>query len=32
MTGEASIMVRRSNLWGALWWGFRQRVRTDILL
>jgi putative peptide zinc metalloprotease protein len=32
MTGEASVTVRRSNLWGALWWGFRQRVRTDILL
>jgi len=32
MTGEASVTVRRSNLWGALWWGVRQRVRTDILL
>jgi putative peptide zinc metalloprotease protein len=32
MTGEASVTVRRSNLWGALWWGVRRRVRTDILL
>jgi len=32
MTGEASVILRRSNLWGAMWWGIRQRVRTDILL
>jgi len=32
MTGEASVTLRRSNLWGAMWWGIRQRVRTDILL
>jgi putative peptide zinc metalloprotease protein len=32
MTGEASVTLRRSNLWGALWWGVRRRVRTDILL
>ena len=32
MTGEASVTVRRSNLWGAVWWGVRRRVRTDILL
>jgi multidrug resistance efflux pump len=32
MTGEASITLRRSNLWGSLWWGVRRRVRTDILL
>ena len=32
MTGEASVTLRRSNLWGALWWGVRQRVRTDIML
>ncbi len=32
MTGEASVTLRRSNLWGAVWWGIRQRVRTDILL
>jgi multidrug resistance efflux pump len=32
MTGEASVTLRRSNLWGALWWGVRKRVRTDILL
>jgi hypothetical protein len=32
MTGEAIITLRRSNIWGALWWGIRQRIRTDILL
>jgi multidrug resistance efflux pump len=32
MTGEASVTLRSSNLWGALWWGVRRRVRTDILL
>lgn len=32
MTGEASVTLRDSNLWGALWWGVRRRVRTDILL
>ncbi len=32
MTGQASISVRRSNVWGALWWRLRQAVRTDILL
>jgi multidrug efflux pump subunit AcrA (membrane-fusion protein) len=32
MTGEASVTVRESNLWGALWWSVRRRVRTDILL
>ncbi|HUR94627.1 MAG TPA: HlyD family efflux transporter periplasmic adaptor subunit [Gemmatimonadales bacterium] len=32
MTGEASIILRRSNLWGSLWWSLRRRVRTDILL
>jgi putative peptide zinc metalloprotease protein len=32
MTGEASITLRRSNLWGALWWGVRTRIRSDILL
>jgi putative peptide zinc metalloprotease protein len=32
MTGEASITLRRSNLWGALWWGVRRGIRTDILL
>jgi multidrug efflux pump subunit AcrA (membrane-fusion protein) len=24
MTGEASITLRRSNLWGSLWWGVRR--------
>jgi hypothetical protein len=32
MTGEASVTLRRSNVWGALWWAIRRRVRTDILL
>ena len=32
MTGEASVTLRRSNLWGAIWWGVRKRVRTDLLL
>jgi putative peptide zinc metalloprotease protein len=32
MTGEASVTLRQSNLWGALWWSVRRRVRTDILL
>lgn len=31
-TGEASIRLRRSNVAGALWWGVRKRVRTDLLL
>jgi multidrug resistance efflux pump len=32
MTGEASVTVRQSNLWGAMWWAIRRRIRTDILL
>jgi hypothetical protein len=32
MTGEASITLRQSNIWGALWWGIRRRIRTDLLL
>jgi len=32
LTGEASVTLRRSNMWGALWWGVRKRVRTDFLL
>jgi len=32
MTGEASITLRESNLWGSLWWAIRRRIRTDILL
>jgi hypothetical protein len=32
MTGEASITVRRTNAWGALWWAIRSRIRTDLLL
>jgi putative peptide zinc metalloprotease protein len=32
MTGEASVTIRTSNLWTALWWGIRSRIRTDVLL
>jgi multidrug efflux pump subunit AcrA (membrane-fusion protein) len=32
MTGEASITIRRSNVWGALWWRVRRGIRTDLLL
>jgi putative peptide zinc metalloprotease protein len=32
MTGEASVTLRQSNLWGSLWWALRRRIRSDILL
>jgi hypothetical protein len=32
MTGRARVTVRNSNLWGALWWGVRRGIRSDILL
>ena len=32
MTGEASVTLRNSNLWGSLWWGVRRRIRSDLLL
>jgi putative peptide zinc metalloprotease protein len=32
MTGEASVALRQSNLWGALLWAARRRIRTDLLL
>jgi multidrug efflux pump subunit AcrA (membrane-fusion protein) len=32
MTGEARITLRQSNVWGALWWAIRSRIRTDVLL
>ena len=32
VTGEAKVTVRRSNLFGAMWWGLRKRVRSDLLL
>jgi multidrug efflux pump subunit AcrA (membrane-fusion protein) len=32
MTGQASITLRDSNVWGALWWAIRRRLRSDILL
>jgi hypothetical protein len=32
VTGRASIVIRRTNLFGALWWNVRKRVRTDLLM
>ena len=32
VTGEAHITVRRTNLFGGLWWAVRTRVRSDLLL
>jgi multidrug efflux pump subunit AcrA (membrane-fusion protein) len=32
MTGEASVTVRESSLWGALAWSVRRRIRSDLLL
>lgn len=32
VTGRASIAIRRTNLFGALWWNVRKRVRTDLLM
>jgi hypothetical protein len=32
MTGEGSVTLRKSNVWGSLWWGIRRRIRSDILL
>jgi hypothetical protein len=32
MTGRARVRLRDSNLWGALWWGIRRGIRSDILL
>lgn len=32
VTGEAKILVRRSNVLGALLWAVRKRVRSDLLL
>ena len=32
MTGRAKITLRQSNLLGALWWGVRRGIRSDILL
>jgi len=31
-TGHAEVVVGRSNLLGALWWGLRKRIRGDLLL
>ena len=31
-SGEAAVVVRRSNVLGAMWWGVRRRVRSDVLL
>jgi hypothetical protein len=32
VTGEASIRLRESNVWGALWWHARRLIRTDLFL
>jgi len=32
VTGEARIVVRQSNVWGALAWAVRKRIRSDLLL
>ena len=32
VTGRASVVLRHSNVWGALWWAVRRGVRSDILL
>jgi len=32
VTGRASIAILRTNLFGALWWNVRKRVRTDLLM
>jgi hypothetical protein len=32
MSGDASITVRRSSIWGALCWRIRRGIRSDILL
>jgi multidrug efflux pump subunit AcrA (membrane-fusion protein) len=32
MTGRASVTLRQSNVWGALWWRIRRGIRSDILL
>jgi len=31
-SGEASVVLRRSTVFGALWWKARQLLRTDLLL
>ena len=31
-SGEASVVVRHSNIAGAMWWAIRKRVRSDLLL
>jgi putative peptide zinc metalloprotease protein len=32
VTGEASIRLRESNVWGALWWQARRLIRSDLFL
>jgi putative peptide zinc metalloprotease protein len=32
MSGRASITLGHSNLWGAMWWTLRSKIRSDILL
>ena len=31
-TGDAKIVVRQSNVWGAVAWALRKHVRSDLLL
>lgn len=31
-TGEAKVIVRHSNIFGALWWNIRKRLKGDLLL
>jgi putative peptide zinc metalloprotease protein len=32
MTGEARVVLREANVWAALWWAVRSRIRSDLLL
>ena len=32
VTGRASITIRRTNLFTALWWAVRKRFRSDLLM
>ena len=32
VTGHASIAIERTNLFGAIWWNVRKRLRSDILM
>ena len=32
VTGQASISVRQTSLFGAIWWNLRKRLRSDVLM